>query len=343
MRPYRPESLAGRGATILGVEGFALSREERDFLRAAAPFGFILFARNIESPEQVRSLCASLRDAAGYNAPVLIDQEGGRVQRLRGPVWREWLPPLEQVTRAGARAEEAMYARYRIIAHELCELGIDANCAPCVDLAQRDTHPFLKNRCYADTPSQVVAAGRAVARGLLDGGVLPVVKHVPGHGGALVDSHHDLPRVERDAASLQVNDFAPFKALADLPMAMTAHIVFPALDSRPATLSQVIVDLIRDELDMDGLLMTDDISMKALSGEIGALSRAARAAGCDVVLHCNGDMREMRAVVEQAGTLEEDALRRAEAALAVRLPPREVDIPALESKLAGMLDGNIHV
>lgn len=336
------QPVSAPGACILGVAGTRLSVEERAFLQAARPFGFILFARNIDSPDQVRTLCADLRETTGKDAPILIDQEGGRVQRLRGPVWREWLPPLEQVMLAGHRAEEAMYARYRIIAHELADLGIDANCAPLVDVAGPDTHPFLKNRCYGEDPAQVSAVGRAVAQGLSDGGVLPVVKHVPGHGRAMVDSHHALPVVETSTEVLNTCDFAPFKALADLPMAMTGHIVFSALDDRPATLSPVVIDHIRDTLGVDGLLMTDDISMQALQGEVGDLSAQSIAAGCDVVLHCNGKLDEMRQVAYRAGTLQGAALRRAEAVHAARRPAQEVDIPALEAKLAGLLSGSRH-
>ena len=329
--------MSAPGACILGVEGTRLTAQERAFFQAARPFGFILFARNINHPDQVRALCDEVRDATGQPAPILIDQEGGRVQRLRGPVWREWLPPLEQVMLAEARAEEAMYARYRIIAHELAELGVDANCAPLVDLAGPDTHPFLKSRCYGDNPSQVGAIGRAVAEGLADGGVLPVVKHVPGHGRATVDSHHTLPVVEIAADTLMSSDFAPFRELADLPMAMTAHIVFSALDNRPSTLSPVVIEFIRTELGLDGLLMTDDISMQALEGDVGDLSRQSLEAGCDLVLHCNGDLEEMRKVAYHCGVLEGEALRRADAVHAARRPAREVDIPALEAKLAELL------
>lgn len=336
------QSMSAPGACILGVEGTHLSQEERAFLQAARPFGFILFARNIDTPDQVRALCSELREATGDDAPILIDQEGGRVQRLRGPIWREWLPPLEQVMLAGDHAEEAMYARYRIIAHELIDLGLDANCAPLVDLAGAETHPFLKSRCYGEQPEQVSAIGRAVAKGLSDGGVLPVLKHVPGHGRATVDSHLALPVVESAAETLSTCDFAPFKALADLPMAMTAHIVYSAMDARPATLSPVLISFIREELGMDGLLMTDDIGMKALDGEVGDLSEQSIAAGCDVVLHCNGDLDEMRQVAYRVGSLKGEALHRAEAVYSARKPEQEVDIPALEAKLAGLLNGPLH-
>lgn len=331
------------GATILGVAGTELTPEETALIRASRPFGFILFSRNIDSPDQVRALCDSLRQAADHNAPILIDQEGGRVQRLRGPVWRKWLPPLEQVELAGSHAEVAMYARYRIIAHELIELGIDANCAPLVDVAGRQTHPFLKNRCYGTDPDTVAKVGRAVANAHLDGGVLPVVKHIPGHGRAVVDSHFDLPVVETDIDTLAETDFRPFAALSDLPMGMTAHLVYEACDAAPATTSRRMMQLIRERIGFDGLIMTDDISMKALKGNLATLSRQSIEAGCDVILHCNGTFDEMKSVTDASGTLAGAALRRAEAALAARKTPTTVDIPALEAKLAELLHGQGNV
>lgn len=331
------------GATILGLAGTHLTDSEAALFKDARPFGFILFARNIDNPEQVRALCDDLRAAAGHDAPILIDQEGGRVQRLRGPTWREWLPALEQVELAGDRAEEAMYARYRIIAHELHDLGIDANCAPLVDIAGPDTHPFLKNRCYGRDVDTVANVGRSVAQGLLDGGVLPVLKHIPGHGRALVDSHLDLPVVDTDLATLHETDFRPFRDLNDLPMGMTAHLVYSVCDSKPATISPEIMRIIRQDIGFDGLIMTDDISMKALQGDLGALSKQALAAGCDVVLHCNGIFEQMTAVIEACGGLDEPGVRRAKAALAARKRPRPVDIPGLEAKLAELLHGRGNV
>lgn len=335
----RGDALSAFGACILGVGATELTEEERAFFRQTRPFGFILFARNVETPDQLRALCSDLREAAGHNAPILIDQEGGRVQRLTGPTWRDWLPPLEQVQLAGERAEEAMYARYRIIAHELYDLGIDANCAPLVDVAGPDTHPFLKNRCYGENPHSVAAVGHAVAQGLLDGGVLPVIKHMPGHGRATVDSHFDLPQVDAALDDLDETDFAPFRALNTLPMGMTAHLVYSACDAAAATLSSPVMRLIRERIGFDGLIMTDDISMKALSGNIHDLSAQAIAAGCDVVLHCNGDLAEAQQVADASGTLRGTALTRAERALAARQTPNEVDIPALEAKLAQLLKG----
>lgn len=327
------------GATILDAGGLRLTPEEKRLFADANPFGFILFARNIDTPEQVRALCADMREAVGRDAPITIDQEGGRVQRLRGPRWREWLPPLEHVRRAGDHAEKAMYLRYRIIADELRALGVDSNCAPMVDVATGATHAFLQNRCYGFDAAAVARIGRAVAGGMLAGGVLPVLKHIPGHGRAVVDSHFDLPVVADDPDTLRASDFAPFRALNDLPMGMTAHLVYAALDDRPATLSPRVMGLIRDEIGFDGLIMTDDISMKALSGPLPALSRAALEAGCDVILHCNGTLDERRAVADAAGPMSDAAQARAERALAARKTPDEVDIPALAAKLEALLNG----
>ena len=325
------------GATILDADGLRLSREEKIFFRQANPFGFILFARNIDTPDQVRALCDEMRDAVGRDAPITIDQEGGRVQRLRSPTWREWLPPLDHVTATGTDAAQAMYLRYRIIAHELHGLGIDSNCAPLVDVAAPDTHAFLKDRCYGFDPESVAHLGRAVADGLLDGGVLPVVKHMPGHGRAVVDSHHDLPVVGAGLDELDRVDFAPFRALNDLPMAMTAHLVFEAIEDRPATTSPLTMQVIRDQIGFDGLVMTDDISMKALKGRLGDIARDALAAGCDVILHCNGTLEARRDVAEAAGQMDDPAQARAERALGMRKAPDEVDIPALEAKLGALI------
>lgn len=330
------------GATILDAEGLRLTQDEKAFFRDADPFGFILFARNIDTPDQVRALCDEMREAVGRDAVITIDQEGGRVQRLRAPLWREWLPALDHVNAAGDNAAQAMYLRFRIIAAELRALGIDSNCAPLADVAGPATHPFLYNRCYGTDPAQVAAIGRAVADGLLDGGVLPVLKHIPGHGRATADSHLDLPRVAASLEDLRATDFAPFAALNDLPMAMTAHLVYAALDDAPATLSPRVMHLIRDEIGYDGLIMTDDISMKALQGDLGQISRDALAAGCDVVLLCNGTLQDRRRVADAAGRMTPAAQRRAEQALAARHAPDLVDIAALDAQLEALLDGRLH-
>lgn len=330
------------GATILDAEGLRLTPDEKAFFRDADPFGFILFARNIDTPDQVRALCDDMRQAVGRDAVITIDQEGGRVQRLRAPRWREWLPALDHVMAAGDHAARAMYLRFRIIAAELRDLGIDSNCAPLADVAGAATHPFLYNRCYGTDPAGVAAMGRAVADGLLDGGVLPVLKHIPGHGRATADSHLDLPRVTAPLEDLRASDFAPFAALNDLPMAMTAHLVYEALDDAPATLSPRVMRLIRDEIGYDGLIMTDDISMKALKGDLGQISRDALAAGCDVVLLCNGTLDARRQVAEASGRMTPAAQARAERALAARQVPDFVDIAALDAQLEALLDGRLH-
>ncbi|MEO0936804.1 MAG: beta-N-acetylhexosaminidase [Pseudomonadota bacterium] len=325
------------GATILDADGFRLTSDEVAFFRDADPFGFILFARNIDHPDQVRALCADMRNAVGRDCPITIDQEGGRVQRLRGPVWREWAPPLDFVAAAGDQAERAMFLRYRLIAAELRAVGVDSNCAPMVDIAEDATHPFLRNRCYGTDPQTVATLGAAAARGMLEGGVLPVLKHIPGHGRATLDSHFDLPRVTAGHNALNGQDFAPFAALKDLPMAMTAHVVYAAMDDLPATLSPRMMQIIRADIGFGGLVMTDDISMKALSGPSGANARAALDAGCDVVLHCNGTLAERVEVAEASGTMTDAAQKRAEAALAQRITPADVDIPGLEAELETLL------
>ena len=330
------------GATILDAEGTRLSSEEKAFFRDVNPFGFILFARNIETPDQIRALCDDFRETVGREAPITIDQEGGRVQRLRAPIWREWMPPLTHVEQAGDHAERAMYLRYRLIADELRALGIDSNCAPMVDVAVSETHDFLKNRCYGYDPETVSQLGRAVAQGMLDGGVLPVLKHIPGHGRATLDSHYDLPHVSADPALLDITDFAPFRALNDLPMGMTAHLVYDEIDSLPATVSPKMMGVIREQMGFDGLIMTDDISMKALKGDLGELSKAAIEAGCDVILHCNGTLDERKQVAEAAGVMGDVAQRRAEAAVAARHEPDSIDIEALEAELDRLMGGKVY-
>ncbi|MDO5657003.1 MAG: glycoside hydrolase family 3 N-terminal domain-containing protein [Paracoccus sp. (in: a-proteobacteria)] len=301
-------------AAIFGLEGTELTGVERDFFRSTDPWGFILFARNVESPDQLRRLTSDLRDAVGRDCLITVDQEGGRVQRLRAPHWAEWAPPLEDA-RLGA---EALRLRYRLIGQELRSVGIDSDCAPTLDIASDATHPFLLNRCLGRDAATVAVNGRAVAEGLLAAGVLPVMKHMPGHGRATADSHHHLPETDAPLKTLRDTDFAPFRALNDLPLGMSAHIRFSALDDAPSTCSAHMVGLIRDEIGFDGLLMTDDISMQALEGSIGARAARAIAAGCDLVLHCHGIMSEMVEVAENAGPMTANAMARAERALSMR-------------------------
>lgn len=336
----------GPAAAILGCEGPRLSPAEAAFFRDADPWGFILFARNVETPDQLRRLTGALREAVGRDAPVFVDQEGGRVQRLRAPHWREWLPPADQMAATDARGPQAqaraVWLRYRLIAAELRAVGIDGNCAPTADVAGPLTHPFLANRCFATQAEEVVPAARACAEGLLAGGVLPVMKHIPGHGRAAVDSHIGLPRVAAARADLAL-DFAPFAALADLPAAMTAHVVYEAIDpDRPATVSPAAIGVIREVIGFGGLLLSDDLSMQALPGTIGDRAGAAIAAGCDIALHCNGARAEMEAVLAAAGTLSPAACARAQAALARRRAPEPVDSRALVAEFEALMPGTAH-
>ncbi len=334
----------GSTAAIFGLSGLAPTAAETAFFREADPFGFILFARNVDTPDQLCRLTGDLRMAVGRNAPILVDQEGGRVQRLRAPHWAEYLPPLDAVEHARAvgglhAAVRMMELRHRLIAAELHAVGIDADCAPCLDLVSPVTHPFLRNRCYGDDAGEVALLGRAAADGLLSGGVLPVMKHLPGHGRAAGDTHYDLPVVAEEAELLDDTDFAAFRALQDLPMAMTAHVVFAAFDRRPATLSPAMIRVIREQIGFEGLLMTDDLNMKALKGT--AAERTARAirAGCDLALFCKGPVPQMERVAAAAGTMDQATRDRALAALARRRTPDPVDIAALRAEHSGLLGG----
>jgi beta-N-acetylhexosaminidase len=334
--------IVGTGAAIFGCEGLALTAAERDFFRDYNPLGFIIFARNVDNPDQLRALTSDLRAAVGRDAPILIDQEGGRVQRMRGPHWREWLPPLDTVERAGPGAPRAMALRSMIIAAELRAVGIDANCAPVADIGGAQTHPFLRNRCYGQNVETVVAVARAVADAHLAMGVLPVVKHMPGHGRAQNDSHKDLPLVAEAARVLSRTDFAPFRALNDLPMAMTAHIVFSDLDDLPATQSPAVIKIIREEIGFKGLLLTDDLNMQALSGSLSDRAARSIAAGCDIALHCKGDLAEMQAVAAASGDMSALTRTRAQAALSQRHEPNSIDIAAAEAEFSALLGENRH-
>lgn len=322
------------GAYIFGCAGLILSADEAAFFREADPWGFIVFDRNLESPDQTRTLCADLRAAVGREAPILIDQEGGRVQRLRPPLAREWRTPLEDAEVAGPHA---MSLRYRLIAAELRGLGIDVNCVPTADIARPETHPFLRNRCYGSSAVDVTRNARAVAEGLLAGGVLPVVKHMPGHGSSTVDSHLQTPVVETPRERLTTEDFAPFSALSDLPLGMTAHLIYRAIDlERPATISPAMINLIREDIGFDGLLMTDDLSMEALGGSAGNRASNAIEAGCDVALHCNGRLDEMQDVASAAGPMKAHAEQAADRALARRKAPEPIDIGAVQAEFEAL-------
>lgn len=326
-------------AVVLSCEGPELSAAEARFFADADPWGFILFARNIVEPEQVRRLTDALRATVGRAAPVLVDQEGGRVARMRGPSWRDWPPALDECARFDGRAARvrAMHLRYALIADELRAVGIDVNCAPVLDLAGEATHPVLRNRCYGSTAEEVAAIGRAVADGLAAGGVLPVIKHMPGQGRAGLDSHQALPIVEADLETLERVDFAPFRALADLPMAMTAHVVYTALDpDAPGTQSPAVVRAIRERIRFDGLLLTDDLSMQALAGPCGQRAERALSAGCDIVLHCNARRDEMEAVVAAVPRLGGAAERRATRAEASRAHPGAAGLADLAAEFEAL-------
>jgi len=333
-------------AFITGLSGTALTTDERSFLRDADPWGLIVFKRNVEAPDQLRGLVASFREAVGRaDAPVLVDQEGGRVQRLGPPHWPSY-PAGAQYGRIWERdpasALEAARMGARLIANDLLPLGIDVDCMPLADVPTPDADPIIGDRAYGESAEKVAAIAGAFAEGLMEGGVLPVLKHLPGHGRATADSHLRLPTVTADRSSLDAVDFSAFRPLAGLALGMTAHVVFSAFDPvAPATTSVTMVqDVIRDSIGFEGLLMSDDISMGALSGSIEERSVAALTAGCDVILHCNGRIDEMRAVAGAVPGLAGAAERRAAAALAGRRrPQREIDLVEVRQAFAALLAG----
>ncbi|BCB19554.1 beta-N-acetylhexosaminidase [Bosea sp. ANAM02] len=328
-------------AFIAGCLGTSLTADERAFFRDARPWGFIVFKRNTQSPEQVAALTAQMRETVGWHAPILIDQEGGRVQRMGPPNWPKY--PSARAFLAindPIRQREIIRLSARLMAHDLKQVGIDVDCLPVLDVPVAGSHDVIGDRAYAHDPDQVARLGRAAAEGLIAGGVLPVVKHMPGHGRARADSHHDLPIVDASLDELRAHDFRPFRHLADMPLAMTAHLVFTALDAKnPATISRKIVrEIMRGELGFDGLIMTDDISMKALSGSFEAKSRAAIRAGVDVILHCHGIMDEMIAVAGAVPEMTGARARRANAALGrIRHEPEPVDPEAARAEVAAAL------
>jgi beta-N-acetylhexosaminidase len=333
-------------AFITGVSGTALTTHERSFLREAEPWGLIVFKRNVETPSQLRALVADFREAVGRaDAPVLVDQEGGRVQRLGPPHWPSY-PAGAQYGRIWDRdpasALEAARMGARLIAGDLIALGIDVDCLPLADVPTAEADPVIGDRAYGESADKVAAIAGAIADGLMQGGVLPVLKHLPGHGRATADSHHRLPTVTADRSSLESVDFAAFRPLAGLALGMTAHVVFYAFDPvAPATTSVTMVqDVIRESIGFEGLLMSDDISMGALSGSLAERSVAALTAGCDVILHCNGKIGEMREVAGAVPALAGAAGRRAAAALAARRPPkREIDLAEIRRAFAALLAG----
>ena len=311
-------------AFICGVAGHTLTDAERTFLSEEKPYGVILFARNIDNPAQVSALTAEIKALLDHPyASILIDQEGGRVARMRPPHWRAY-PPAKYFADMAAehpeRARQATLVNALLIAEELRSVGITTDCAPLADVLAPECHDIIGDRAFGNTPQQVSFLADAQAQGLLAGGILPVLKHIPGHGRATSDSHHELPTVTASLQELEACDFMPFRALRAIPLGMTAHIVYTALDAdRCATQSPAVIRFIRDDIAFDGLLMSDDLSMKALTGSFEERTEKTLAAGCDLALHCNGDMAEMRAVAAYSPRLDGDALRRAQNAL-LRLP-----------------------
>ena len=327
-------------AIVLGCAGPTLTADERALFAAVQPLGFILFGRNCERPDQVSRLVADLRAAVGRDAaPVLIDQEGGRVQRLGPPHWRAAPPAAAFGALADRnRAREATRLNARLIAHDLAALGIDVDCAPVLDVPATGADAVIGDRAFGPDPAVVADLGRAFAAGLVAGGVAPVIKHVPGHGRAEADSHRALPVVAAPREALARSDFAPFRALADAPWAMTAHVVYAALDDRPATLSPtVIAEVIRGEIGFSGALLGDDLSMAALTGRLEDRAAAALAAGCDAVLHCTGDLAEMRRLAAAVGRLSPPAAERVARALAARRPAEPFDPASGARRLAALM------
>jgi beta-N-acetylhexosaminidase len=318
-------------AFVCGCAGPRLDRAEIDFFGGEQPFGLIVFKRNCREPSEVRDLAAAFREAVGRtDAPVFIDQEGGRVRRLQPPCWPDYPPAraIGHLAEADPKAgQRAAWLHGRLIAADLRDLGIDINCAPVLDILYEGTHEAIGDRSFAPGAHMVAMLGRALADGLMAGGVLPVMKHVPGQGRATSDSHKALPKIDAAVPTLTVCDFVPFTELADLPIAMTAHVVYRAIDRHnAATLSRVLIrDIIRKRIGFDGLLLSDDVSMDALSGDYAARASAIYDAGCDLVLHCNGRTEEMRRIGETAPALAGKPRERALRALAMRTDPAAFD------------------
>jgi beta-N-acetylhexosaminidase len=333
----------GRRAFITGIAGTELSAAEREFIVAEQPWAFILFKRNVENPAQVLKLTTELRTIIGdADAPVLIDQEGGRVQRLGPPNWPVY-PPGATFGRLydtdSALGLTAARLSARLIADDLIQTGVTVDCLPLADVPVAGADAVIGDRAYGTEPGKVAAIARAVTDGLEQGGILPVLKHIPGHGRATADTHFSLPVVDTPESVLEKTDFAAFQPLADLPMAMTAHVVFSAVDAaHPATTSAKMIErVIRGSIGFQGLLMSDDVSMNALAGSIAERTRAAFAAGCDVVLHCNGKLDEMHQVARETPELSGKAMQRAQRALAARKPPQAFDRTAARAELDALI------
>ncbi len=326
-------------AFICGCAGLSFSQDERNFIRRFAPWGLILFARNIDSISQVTALTHEFREILGRtDAPVLVDQEGGRVQRMRPPVWRRYPSAAAFLQASEAHRAGLVRAGARLIASELAEVGISVDCLPVLDVPAPGGHDVIGDRAYSNDAASVAQLGRAACEGLLAGGVLPVLKHIPGHGRAGADSHLALPVVNATRAELAA-DFAPFRALADMPLAMSAHVVYSAIDpDLPATLSPIVVSqVIRGEIGFDGLVMSDDLSMKALSGSFTEKTEALFAAGLDMALYCWSDLADAEAVASASPILDGKRGERAAAALARLRRPEPFDPAAADAALAPLL------
>ena len=326
-------------AFITGLAGTQLSDAERDFIRAERPWGFILFRRNIDTPAQVAALTNEVRNVLGEaDVPILVDQEGGRVQRFRPPNW-----PLYPAGAAFGQLYDidpalglrAARLSAQLIADDLTKVGVTVDCLPLADVPVPGANDVIGDRAYGNDPKKVAALARAVTEGLEQGGILPILKHIPGHGRATADSHLALPVVDTPKNELESIDFAAFKPLADLPMAMTAHVVFSAYDAaHPATTSATMIErVIRGLIGFQGLLMSDDVGMNALAGSIAERTRALLAAGCDMVLACSGESEEMHQVARETPELSGKALARAKAALASRQTPKPFDRDAARAEL----------
>ncbi len=330
-------------AIIFGCAGETLSDDERAFFAGARPAGFILFNYNVSTPDQVRALVASMRGCVdGYDPMVLIDQEGGRVARLGPPHWKK--RPAARVfadlaARDMAAGMEAAGINARLMAADLIALGIDTDCAPVVDVPVPDAHDVIGDRAHGATPEMVASLGRAVCEGLLAGGVIPVIKHIPGHGRARADSHKELPVVETSREELRRTDFHPFAALNDMPCAMSAHVLFSDIDdSGPCTTSRKVIDqVIRGDIGFDGLLMSDDLGMEALSGTLPERAAAVLAAGCDIALECWGELDKMKAIMPGVAALTDAGFARLQRARDAAGTPDDADIAALEARLEALI------
>ncbi len=326
---------ASVSACVFGCSGLTLTAEERAFFTDVQPTGFILFRRNIETPDQVRALISDLKACVAAPTLIMIDQEGGRVRRLRPPHWPDYPAAARygQMSNDPSEAREWARAGARLMAHDLVELGFNVDCAPVLDVSLPGGHDIVGDRAYGTTPQSAAVMGRAACEGLLAGGVLPVIKHIPGHGRGFADSHAQLPVVDASLEDLTASDFYPFQVNADMPMAMTAHVLFTAIDAEnPATTSKACVRAIRDIIGFDGVLITDDLSMNALSGTLPERARAAINAGCDIVLHCSGVIDEMRAVIAEIPKVKGEVGRRLEAALKrIADVPEPLDVDAVRA------------